>query len=138
MRILLIDDDEDDQTLFCEAVKIISPGAQCEVANNGQEGLLKLNSYSQLPSLVFLDVNMPILDGKETFKIIKSTPRLAGLRVIIYSTSNHQDEMKLFQMMGAGYITKPNSFEELVAVLSRPIHGLSHVAEGRAYSQLAR
>jgi DNA-binding response OmpR family regulator len=135
MRILLIDDDEDDQTLFCEAVKLISPNIQCDVASNGQQGLIKLNSYTQLPAAVFLDINMPILDGTETFKIIKSTPRLASLAVTIYSTSNSQDEVRKFLMMGAGYITKPNSFDELVKILSKPILRL---AQERLYALSAR
>jgi CheY-like chemotaxis protein len=135
MRILLIDDDEDDQTLFCEAVKIISPDIQCDVASNGLEGITKLKGYTELPLMVFLDVNMPILDGRETFKIIKATPRFNLLPVTIYSTSNSQEEVQKFLMMGAGYITKPNSFEELVKILSKPVQSLSRE---KAYALSAR
>jgi CheY-like chemotaxis protein len=134
MRVLLIDDDEDDQTLFCEAVKIISPSIQCDIACNGQEGLLKLNAYQQLPAMVFLDINMPILDGRETLKVIRSTPRFSALAVTIYSTSNHQDEVRKFLMMGARYITKPNSFEDLVKILAKPLYGLSQIGQQRAYA----
>lgn len=121
MNILLIDDDKDDQTLFKEAVSIISPEIQCDVAGNGHEGLLKLNSYQVLPQLLFLDINMPIMDGRETLKILKSTPRLKSLQVFIYSTSNRQDEIELFLSMGVGFITKPNKFEELVHILRKRI-----------------
>jgi CheY-like chemotaxis protein len=121
MRILLIDDDKDDQTLFCEAIKIISPQIQCDIASNGEEGLRMLNSYSQLPRLVFLDINMPIMDGKETLNAVKTNPKLKALSVIVYSTSNRIDEIEKFTAMGVGFITKPNRFEELVEVLSKPI-----------------
>jgi CheY-like chemotaxis protein len=138
MRILLIDDDEDDQTLFCEAVKIISPVIQCDLASNGQEGLVKLGGYTQLPVMLFLDINMPILDGRETFKIIKASPRFNSLPVTIYSTSNNQDEVRMFLMMGAGYITKPNSFEELVRILSKPVQSLSQGTKARSYALHSR
>jgi DNA-binding response OmpR family regulator len=133
MRILLIDDDKDDQGLFCEAVKIISPEINCDVANNGEEGLRLLQSYRVLPVLVFLDINMPVMDGRETFKLIRSTPRLTTLAVTIYSTSNNKEEINEFTNLGASYITKPNSFEELVKLLRNPVlravhqHSNAHV-----------
>lgn len=124
MRILLIDDDEDDQALFCEAVKLIAPGIQCDVASNGKDGLTLLETTSSLQGVVFLDINMPVLDGHETLKGIRTTPRLSALPVIIYSTSNNLTDINSFMALGAGYIIKPNSFEELVAKLSPPILNL--------------
>jgi CheY-like chemotaxis protein len=121
MRILLIDDDKDDQTLFCEAVKIISPDIHCDIAGNGQEGLKVLNNNAQLPQLIFLDINMPIMDGNETLNVIKATPKLKSLPVFIYSTSNRFDEIEKFVALGVGFITKPNKFEDLVRVLLKPI-----------------
>ena len=129
MKILLIDDDTDDQTLFCEAVKLIAPQVQCDVAANGREGLSLLNSYSNLPRLVFLDINMPIMDGRETLRIIKSTPRLQTLDMIIYSTSNHTEEVKQYTRFGVRFMTKPNSFDELVDLLKKPILEASMVSQ---------
>ena len=121
MRILLIDDDKDDQLLFTEAVRLISPGIQCDQACNGEEGLRKLRSYVSLPRLVFLDINMPIMDGRETLKQIRKSPALKTLNVIIYSTSNNAVEKQNFLNDGVSFITKPNSFEQLVDVISKPI-----------------
>jgi CheY-like chemotaxis protein len=129
MKILLIDDDADDQTLFCEAVKLIEPQIQCDIAANGREGLMLLSSYTILPHLVFLDINMPIMDGRETLRIIKSTPRLQKLDVIVYSTSNHLEEVKQFTRFGVRFVTKPNSFDELVDLLRIPILEASVVSQ---------
>jgi CheY-like chemotaxis protein len=124
MKILLIDDDKDDQTLFCEAVKVISLHIQCEVAGNGEEGLTLLNNYQELPGLIFLDINMPIMDGRETLNIIKASTRLQSLPVIMYSTSSSRDEIEKFMLQGVQYIVKGNSFDELVTSLSKPINAL--------------
>jgi CheY-like chemotaxis protein len=121
MRILLIDDDEDDQILFCEAVSAIAPDVRCGVANNGEEGLFLLNSYPILPQIVFLDINMPIMDGIQTLRAIRSSVMLKELEVIVYSTSNYQEEIERIKAFGAGFITKPSDFEKLKQVLREPI-----------------
>jgi CheY-like chemotaxis protein len=121
MKILLIDDDRDDQVLFCEAVSQISTDITCDVADNGLEGITRLNSSKVLPDLLFLDINMPILDGRETLKLIRATPRLSDLSVIIYSTSNNKDEITWFEKLRARYVTKPNRFETLVQLLKQEL-----------------
>jgi len=128
MKILLIDDDLDDQTLFCEALKQIAPEIRCDTAINGREGLKLLSGYTTLPHLVFLDVNMPIMDGREALKAIKSTAGLQSLNIIIYSTSNSKDEVDWFTRFGVRFITKPNSFEELVSLLRKTIFDMSSTA----------
>ncbi len=122
MKILLIDDDKDDQALFCEAVKVIAPSAQCDVADNCDQGLRLLNSYTTLPDLIFLDINMPITDGRQTLRNIKQTPRLRPIPVIMYSTSSHPSEIDEFQSMGVQYLVKSTSFRELVKSLATYIN----------------
>lgn len=121
MRILLIDDDRDDQLLFHEAVKIILPDAQCHISENGKEGLEYLERCEDLPVLVFLDINMPIMDGKETLRRIRESASLRNLAVVIYSTSNNSEEIRGYLAQGARYITKPNDFEMLVSLLKKPL-----------------
>jgi CheY-like chemotaxis protein len=122
MKILFIDDDKDDQILFCEAVVSIVPGLICDLASNGQEGIDRLESYTELPDLVFLDINMPLMDGWETLKLIRSTPRLKSLKVVIYSTSNQKSDRERFASLGAGFISKPTTFEGIILSISDVIH----------------
>ncbi|HYC87563.1 MAG TPA: response regulator [Chryseosolibacter sp.] len=121
MTILLIDDDKDDQILFCETVRIISPQIHCDIAGNGKEGLQVLNEASKLPELVFLDINMPIMDGRETLKVIKSTPKLQRLNVIVYSTSIGPADAQEYTKLGVKHITKPSTFNGLLRALTGPI-----------------
>ena len=118
MIILLVDDDEDDQDIFREAVSIVRPDCEVRLAMDGEHGLNKLSEASELPDYIFLDVNMPKMDGKEFLQQVKSNPLYRNVPVIIYSTSNHTSEMgKYFKMGASNFITKPSEFNLLVTYL---------------------
>lgn len=127
MRILLIDDDKDDQTLFRDALNYISSSFECRVADNGFEGLQHLKSTEVLPDLIFLDVNMPLMDGRETLEAMRNDPMLTGLPVVIYSTSNSERDISWFVERDARYVVKPNNFEQLVATLVDLLVGADEV-----------
>ena len=110
MRILLIDDDRDDQALFCEAIERIAAQIELQLADNGERGIEILTSHMELPILVFLDINMPVMNGWDTLKVIRSNPMLKGCNVVIYSTSSQQADRARAQSFGAYFITKSNSF----------------------------
>jgi CheY-like chemotaxis protein len=118
MKILLIDDDEDDQFLFKEAITKISPQIRCDVAINGEDGLRHLYAADPLPEIVFLDINMPIMDGRETLSVIRSTPRLHSLRVVICSTSQAKPDASWFLSRSDSYVVKPSNFHALVRLLT--------------------
>ena len=83
-KILLIDDDEDEQWIFTEAVKEISNSIKCLYACTAKEGL-ELSKPSP-PDYIFIDVNMPLLNGLQCLELIKSDDKLKETPVIIYST----------------------------------------------------
>jgi CheY-like chemotaxis protein len=112
MKILLIDDDADDCLLFCEAINLIDDTIECVIASNGEEALLALDAI--VPDIIFMDINMPVLDGKECLKQIKSTEILKNIPTVICSTSSDPIEIDNILDLGAGYITKPASFDLLV------------------------
>lgn len=123
MRILIIDDDHDDQALFCEAVGAIDTAISCETADDGVAGLrLLLMNAEQVPDIIFLDINMPMMDGRETLKAIRNHPKLAQLPVIIYSTSSSDVDQRWFREMQVKYLVKPNDFKSIVSLLSREMH----------------
>ena len=122
MTILLVDDDEDDHDIFREAVAIVKPGCEMVFAKDGEQGLAQLNSGS-LPDFIFLDVNMPKMDGKEFLKNVKANPDLRKIPVIIYSTSKHKSALGEYIAMGASnYITKPSEFNLLLSYLKSILH----------------
>lgn len=118
MTILLVDDDEDDQDIFKEAVCLINPNIKCLLAKDGEDGLAQLETVNPLPDYVFLDVNMPRMDGREFLKRVKGDARLAKIPVVIYSTSNHKHELgEYFRMGASNFITKPSEFNLLITYL---------------------
>ena len=121
---LLIDDDMDDQEIFVLALEKVDKEYQCIIANNGHEGLKYLNNKSNpLPSFIFLDLNMPLMNGKECLVEIKKHTYLKHIPVIIYTTSSLQDDIIQTRKLGASdFITKPSSIPELSVRLAKAFH----------------
>jgi CheY-like chemotaxis protein len=116
---LLIDDDSDDQEIFVLALEHINKDFVCVVASNGHEALGKLTTAnSPLPDYIFLDLNMPRMNGKECLKEIKKNTLLNHIPVIIYTTSSMASDKSETASLGAsGFITKPFSLPELIDLL---------------------
>jgi DNA-binding response OmpR family regulator len=117
MTILLIDDDPDDREIFCEAVKIIDPKIQCSVAPNPVEAFKILDDSTILPHYIFLDINMPVMDGRTCLEEIRKNVKWKDVGVIMYSTTQNKEEMMHFQKLGAKFLNKPASFEKLITAL---------------------
>src|SRR5688500_15236129 len=120
---LLIDDDIDDQEIFCLALdKIIFP-FECYIASNGFEALRKLDENTVLPDYIFLDLNMPRMNVKECLRELKKNPRLRNIPVVIYSTSSSLSDINDTKILGAkDFIIKPFSLDILTEQLNNFFH----------------
>jgi CheY-like chemotaxis protein len=117
-KILLIDDDHDDQLFFLDAIRDIDATIVCEVANDGIEGIEKLKSEA-LPDLIFLDLNMPYMNGFDFLLLIRKEQQYDDIPVIIFTTSSHQRDIETSRELGAkAFLTKPNNFNELAKKLA--------------------
>lgn len=115
MVVLNVDDDLEDREFFCEALREIDPSVTCLVAGSGMEALALLQNQILLPDYIFLDINMPMMDGKQCLKALKSIPELKAIPVIMYSTSTDTREIKECYNLGAiDFLIKPHSYEKLV------------------------
>jgi CheY-like chemotaxis protein len=113
-KIFLIDDDEDDQLLFKDAIEIINPSLQCDTATNGKIALDKLKVTTALPDIIFLDINMPVMNAFEFLIQIKKENSLSKIPVGIFTTSNILRDKELAKKFGAQFfLTKPNDFHLL-------------------------
>src|SRR5258706_9210858 len=113
-KILLIDDDADDQFIFIDALNEIATGIECVTVNNGLEALDYLKTIVQNPSLIFLDLNMPIMNGFECLQRIKKENRFKAIPVIIFTTSNNPVDEKHTKELGAEiFFTKTPNFKLL-------------------------
>ena len=115
MHVVLADDDEDDRMLFQEAIEDTKVSTNLSLFHDGQKLMdYLLETENVLPQLIFLDLNMPIKNGMECLKEIRSTPRLKNLCVAIYSTSSSDHDIEKTFINGANiYINKPNNFKKL-------------------------
>jgi CheY-like chemotaxis protein len=119
---MLIDDDEDDRDIFLSVLTEIAPNVECLVGTNGHDGLTRLRNFSDLPKLIFLDLNMPLMDGKQFLIEIKKTDSLKNIPVVILSTSSDRDTIAQTRALGAiDFITKPDRYSEWEAVLKKMI-----------------
>ena len=121
MTCLLIDDDLDDQEIFTLALREVNPEIECMLAQDGREGLEKLRLLEGHPhDFIFVDLNMPRLNGVETLEHIKKMPSLANSKVIIYSTTSNQKVINDARARGANeFLVKPPSIRELVGELRK-------------------
>jgi len=119
--ILYVDDDEDDVELFSDAIRIINPDIKIAIAKNGLEALKYLYSINELPCLIVLDLNMPYLDGKQTFQKIRDNPPLQNVPVIVYTSSSNPSDKSLFDSLGIDFITKPHDFSLMSKVAQQII-----------------
>lgn len=112
--ILIADDDPDDRELIAASFSEILPVEKLHIVTDG----LKLLSYldlladpNELPGLILLDLNMPILDGFTTLKKLKENNRFKKIPVVVLSTSkNSEDKDKCLKLGAADYLVKPNTF----------------------------
>ncbi len=105
-KIFLIDDDEYDQLLFKEAIESINPLLKCDTATNGKMPLDKLKVSTSLPDLIFLDLNMPIMNGIDFFVQREKEEQLNKIPVVIFSTSNIISEKELAKELGARLVNE--------------------------------
>ena len=91
-KILLIDDDEDDQLFFQEVVLELNPVISCEVAEDGLLGLDLLKT-GFIPDLIFLDLNMPSMNGFDFLQHFRKESHWQKIPVVIFTTSSQQRDI---------------------------------------------
>ena len=119
-NIYLADDDSDDVEFFYEALSDVCGSATFESGKNGME-LMKKLLYPELPvpDIIFLDINMPLMNGLECLKEIKSHLHLKDIPVVMYTTSALSGTIEIAYRLGASlFMEKPSEFQELKNMLS--------------------
>lgn len=107
MKILLVDDDEGDVVLMKEGLRAVKSPHQVEVCWDGDEALKRL-ARAPAPDLIILDLNLPKRNGREVFASVKADPALAGIPLVILTTStSDQDMIAGHDRRRNAYLTKP-------------------------------
>lgn len=117
----LADDDEDDRMLFQEALIEVNPAIRCITVKNGKEALEVLqNQIVVLPDYIFLDLNMPMMNGLKCLEALKKIDILKNIPVVIYSTSSDIDSVQESKKLGAiDFFVKPSNFTGLKNFLQK-------------------
>ncbi len=113
-HIIFVDDDEEDHLIMSEYFREAGKGDCITFIKNGQEALNYLNEitdHATLPSLIVLDLNMPILNDTQTLALLKGDARYRKIPVLIFSTSENENEKRKCLSLGAReYIVKPTTY----------------------------
>ncbi|HUR30311.1 MAG TPA: response regulator, partial [Saprospiraceae bacterium] len=117
--VLLIDDDTDDQEIFSHAMDKANHNAHCVFADDGIQAIERLQQdINFLPDYIFIDMNMPRMNGQQCLAAIKQIDRLKNTPVYMYSTSADPESIEKNKKLGAAdFIVKPANINDLVAML---------------------
>ncbi|MGN6163185.1 MAG: response regulator [Flavisolibacter sp.] len=114
--ILWADDDADDLMLMKEILLKNNRNYEIVEVRNGKEALDFLKQAKEaahLPCLIILDINMPILDGKETLSILKKEEAYQSIPVVVFTTSNSELDKLFCNKYQVEMITKPPHYKSL-------------------------
>ncbi len=116
--ILLVEDDQVDVLTTRRALKEIDVTNPLVVCENGEEGLAWLRNNAEVPCLVLLDLNMPVMNGIEFLEHIKRDARLRRIPTVVLTTSEEQeDKVRTFDLGIAGYMAKSVDYRRFVEIM---------------------
>ncbi|UOB19174.1 response regulator [Abyssalbus ytuae] len=119
LKFIIAEDDDDDKLLIQDALEENGiTYADTMYVDDGLQLLEKLEHPDLYPTVILLDLNMPKKDGRETLREIKNNELLKHIPVVVFTTSNSLEDIKLsYQYGGNTYFTKPPHFSELVEIM---------------------
>lgn len=117
--ILLIDDDEDDREIFAIALRQLENGTHFLTANSGKDALKMLVENAVRPDFIFLDINMPVMAGKDCLRELRRLEHLKEVPIYMYTTSSHVPDRDVYLSLGArDVLNKPTRIADLVKMLN--------------------
>ena len=123
INVLLVEDDPGDVLITREALSEAKVLHDLRVVDNGEEAVAYLrrqDPYADAPrpDLIFLDLNLPRLDGREVLSIIKGDADLRQIPVVILTTSTaDEDVLRSYDLHANAYVTKPVDFDAFLSVV---------------------
>jgi CheY-like chemotaxis protein len=115
--IIYVDDDEDDRDIFTEVIQAVRPDVHLVLAKDGTDALDKLQLFTN-PVCMYIDMNMPKMNGMQLLAILKGEPQFAAIPAFILTTALTPNQTAELRNMGAiDYLIKPSNFEEFKSLL---------------------
>jgi CheY-like chemotaxis protein len=120
LNILFVEDDRIEVMKFNRVLKTLDTNHRLTEAANGEEALNILKGNEVIPDIIFLDLNMPKLNGIGFLKILKNDEYLKKIPTIVFTTSNNdKDIVECYRIGIAGYILKPLKYEDYQIVVKK-------------------
>lgn len=115
LNILFIEDDEIEIMKLNRTLNSLELKHNFEEAQDGEMALDILKSNAKLPDIIFLDLNMPKMNGIEFLRILKANDNLKYIPTVILTTSNNRkDVLECYSIGVSGYIIKPLKYDDYV------------------------
>lgn len=115
------DDDFEDLDLFKEVLEELAPELELRQFPNGRVLMdqLEADGPGHYPALIVLDINMPVLDGRETLALLKKEEKFSNIPKVIFTTSNSELDKHFFEWMNTEMLTKPFTYNALKSTLQK-------------------
>jgi len=119
IRCLLVDDDIDDREIFLMTLTELGGHIRCRTAANGVEALHLLEAeHTEPPDFIFLDINMPRMNGLDCLRQLRKSDRFDNSGIFIYSTTAEPSLVEQSKSLNAGFIVKPVRTSDLKETLN--------------------
>ncbi|MFP4207934.1 MAG: response regulator [Wenzhouxiangella sp.] len=127
-KLLLVEDDPQDELLTLRALKKAGVGNTIDVVRDGQqavdylfgEGEFADRAGQPLPAVVLLDIGLPRLSGLDVLARLRANPRTRLLPVVMLTSSDEpQDRLRSYQSGANSYVRKPVGFAEFAATVAQ-------------------
>jgi CheY-like chemotaxis protein len=130
LKIVVIDDDKDDIELFLDALHEINDTIECIVTHSCRQAFNLLEQMDAPPDVIFLDINMPVQDGRSGLLQIKKMAKLKNTIVVMHSTSITEHDKRFFLDVGAQFLLKQGNFKKSIA-------GIKHILLQKQHKEIA-
>lgn len=108
--VLYADDDYDDLELVIEAFALYANNVEVVTARDGSQALSYLHQLTDedaKPCLIILDINMPVINGKEVLRKLRDHVHFESIPVVLFTTSSQPQDEQFALKYNAGFVTKP-------------------------------
>jgi CheY-like chemotaxis protein len=120
IHILLAEDDADDREFFEEALHASDVNGALKAVSDGEMLIKYLNGDNELPDVVFMDINMPCINGIDCLKLMRSSEKLRHIPVVIFTTSSYEKDIEDAYNAGANlFVCKRVFFNDEVLMLKK-------------------
>ncbi len=125
VRVLLVEDDDDDASIALDILHRCENVSEVRRSEDGCLALERLTAESEPYHVIVLDLNMPVIDGFEFLRQMRSLPNSNDVRVIVLTTSKAFPDVRRALIASATcFITKPDSVIEFEEKLVRAVEGI--------------